>query len=156
MFERGVRARSARISLSSFTYSYCVTVGNSPASFAPLPVVCENGLPLALSGGIPIGGTYSGSGIANGIFNPNIAGVGTHTIEYNYVSPTGCTGNAFQDIQVIEEPWAGTDGSSVLCTGDGPVDLFTLLGGNPQSNGIWKDPSGNVISSSVIDPLICL
>ena len=37
-----------------------------------------------LSGGSPAGGTYSGTGVNLGKFNPAIAGVGTHTITYTY------------------------------------------------------------------------
>ena len=138
---------------STFTFSYCITVGGNPTTLAPFPIVCENGASLALSGGSPIGGVYSGVGVASGLFNPTVAGVGTHTIEYNYISNTGCIGNSFQDIEVIEEPWAGIDGSTTLCTGDGPVDLFSFLDGGPQLGGVWKDPSGNVMNSSIIDPL---
>ena len=140
------------LSFSQLLLFYCITVGGNP-NLSSFPIVCENGASLALSGGSPIRGVYSGVGVANGLFNPNVAGVGTHTIEYNYISNIGCTGNSFQDIEVIEEPWAGIDGSTTLCTGDGPVDLFSFLDGGPQLGGVWKDPSGNVMNSSIIDPL---
>ena len=137
---------------STFTYSYCISVGGNNTLFGALPIVCENSSPLALSGGTPLGGVYSGTGVVNGIFNPNIAGVGTHTINYDYTSNIGCSGNAQQNIEVIEAPWAGTDGSATLCTADGPTDLFNLLGNSPQIGGVWRSPDGTVMNTSIINP----
>ena len=37
---------------------------------------------LVLTSGIPVGGTYSGNGVNNGIFYPDSAGTGNHTITY--------------------------------------------------------------------------
>ena len=37
-----------------------------------------------LSGGLPIGGTYTGVGVTDNIFDPAVAGVGNHTITYHY------------------------------------------------------------------------
>ena len=34
---------------STFTFSYCITVGGNPTTLAPFPIVCENGASLALS-----------------------------------------------------------------------------------------------------------
>ncbi|MDQ3550382.1 MAG: T9SS type A sorting domain-containing protein, partial [Bacteroidota bacterium] len=34
-------------------------------------------------GGMPAGGVFSGTGVANGMFNPSVAGVGSHTITYS-------------------------------------------------------------------------
>ena len=33
---------------STFTFSYCITVGGNPTTLAPFPIVCENGASLAL------------------------------------------------------------------------------------------------------------
>jgi len=43
-------------------------------------VTTTNAKPFKLKGGIPLGGTYSGAGVAGGIFNPAIAGVGNHQV----------------------------------------------------------------------------
>jgi hypothetical protein len=52
--------------------------------------MCINWDPVLLTGGTPLGGTYNGSGIVNQIFNPMLAGAGTHTISYTYVNTWGC------------------------------------------------------------------
>ncbi|MFN7013161.1 MAG: T9SS type A sorting domain-containing protein, partial [Bacteroidia bacterium] len=62
--------------------------------------VCVNASPITLSGGSPAGGTYSGTGVSSGQFNPSVAGVGTHTITYTYTNSNGCTGSATQTITV--------------------------------------------------------
>jgi uncharacterized protein (TIGR02145 family) len=60
--------------------------------------------PMKLSGGIPLGGLYSGPGVAAGKFNPAIAGVGNHTITYSYTNYLGCSRNASQTISVVNVP----------------------------------------------------
>ncbi|MFT6500759.1 MAG: hypothetical protein ACJASQ_000869, partial [Crocinitomicaceae bacterium] len=48
------------------------------------------------------GGSYSGTGVTGGSFDPSVAGVGTHTITYDYTDSNGCAGSAVQDINVGE------------------------------------------------------
>ena len=77
----------------------------------------ENSGLVSLSGGEPAGGTYSGLGINNGIFNPEVAGVGAHVITYVYTDSSGCTDSAQAEI-VVTNP---TDISTV---GSASVQLF--------------------------------
>jgi uncharacterized protein (TIGR02145 family) len=64
--------------------------------------------PFKLKGGIPLGGNYTGPGVANGILYPAVAGVGTKTITYSYTNNALCTATA--SIQfVIRNP------SFVIC-----------------------------------------
>ena len=60
--------------------------------------------PLKLKGGLPLGGTYSGTGVNTGIFYPSIAGIGNQTITYSYTNTWGCVANATQVISVINPP----------------------------------------------------
>lgn len=53
-----------------------------------------------LSGGTPIGGTYSGNGVMAGKFDPSLAGVGNHVITYSYSNDKGCRNSATQTIVV--------------------------------------------------------
>jgi hypothetical protein len=61
--------------------------------------------PFALSGGLPAGGTYSGPGVSNGIFDPAVAGLGDHTITYTYSDLSTCT-NSAEDIITVT-PYSG-------------------------------------------------
>lgn len=57
----------------------------TPAAVVTCPAnsaVCVNAPAFALTGGLPAGGTYSGTGVSAGMFNPSTAGVGMHTITY--------------------------------------------------------------------------
>jgi Zn-dependent metalloprotease len=69
------------------------TVGPLNVSFstAGFDTVCLNDGTFNLSGGSPAGGAYSGPGVSGGIFNPSVAGAGSHTIVYTYTDSTNCT-----------------------------------------------------------------
>ncbi len=50
-------------------------------------VICFNQEPIQLGGAVPGGGVYSGNGVMNGVFNPVVAGIGTHFLTYCAVNP---------------------------------------------------------------------
>jgi PKD repeat protein len=66
----------------------------------PFDWVCLDWPAFELSGGLPVGGEYSGPGVENGWFNPAIAGIGTHTITYIYNDPNNCENFATETILV--------------------------------------------------------
>jgi hypothetical protein len=75
----------------------------------PLPTVsllgnpdtlCSSASPIALVGGSPMGGTYSGNGVAGPNFNPAAAGNGPKTITYTYEDMNGCENSATEVIVV--------------------------------------------------------
>ena len=79
-----------------------VTSNTITAVANPLPVVTWPGFepdtlciedwgPVTLTGGTPEGGTYSGDGVVDNIFDPTLAGTGTHEITYTYSDPSGCS-----------------------------------------------------------------
>jgi hypothetical protein len=70
--------------------------GVSIGSYAP---VCKDTPAFALTGS-PANGTFSGTGVSNGVFNPCTAGAGSHTITYTYTRESGCTATATTSIQV--------------------------------------------------------
>lgn len=96
----------------TLTYSYtdgnnCTGQANSTftlnaaptATFSALQDVCLQSSSFGLTGGLPAGGTYSGTGVTAGNFNPATAGTGAHTISYT-VTANGCTDVATQSITV--------------------------------------------------------
>lgn len=74
----------------------------------PLPTVTLGGYSdvcvytpsFSLTGGTPAGGTYTGTGVSSGSFDPATAGLGTHTITYTYTDGNSCTSAANQAIVV--------------------------------------------------------
>ncbi len=81
---------------------FTVTVNPNPTvTFAPSQTVfCLSDPILAVNGGNPSNGVYSGNGISNGNFNPSAAGVGTHYILYTYADANGCSDTAGASLQV--------------------------------------------------------
>lgn len=51
-------------------------------------------LPVTLTGGMPAGGTYTGTGVNNNLFYPAQAGVGTFNLTYTYTDSNGCVASA--------------------------------------------------------------
>ncbi|MBE9491819.1 MAG: T9SS type A sorting domain-containing protein [Bacteroidetes bacterium] len=58
--------------------------------------------PFALTGGLPVGGEYTGPGVTNNIFDPASAGLGMHTITYTYTDINLCTNSAIDSIGVTQ------------------------------------------------------
>lgn len=110
-----------------------VTVQANPTvTFPPVSNACVNGAAFPLGGATPIGGTYSGPGVAAGVFTPATAGVGTHTLTYTW-SAAGCTGSATQQVVVFAAPTVTLAPLPGVCEGGAP---FTLTGGSP-AGGVY-------------------
>jgi hypothetical protein len=77
-------------------------------SLAPIPAVCANASPFALTGGLPVGGEYFGPGIIQGLFDPQGIGAGNYLIGYTTQNANGCRDTAFQQLQVYALPLAQT------------------------------------------------
>lgn len=66
----------------------------------PFAGACIFWEPYELTGGMPEGGDYSGPGVTDNIFDPESAGLGTHTITYTYISDDGCENSAEETLYV--------------------------------------------------------
>jgi len=122
-------ASSASILSSNSSDSAFAMCSCPPVSLGAFSSVCENTGPFLLSGGAPTGGTYSGPGISGGTFNPAIAGLGIHTISYNYSDVTGCSGTATEAITVNPLPTAAiTPAGPLSICGTGSVTLSANTG----------------------------
>lgn len=123
----------------------CTNTASATLNDPPLPSVglnlnidtaCSSStLLIALSGGTPAGGSFSGPGVSGGNFNPSAAGLGTHTITYSYTDSLGCS-NVATDI-VFVDVCSGIDSRN-------NVDDYQIAP-NPN-NGVF------VIQSATIDP----
>jgi hypothetical protein len=107
-----------------------VTINSNPAVTLTLnpTTVCLTTAAYALTGGSPSGGTYSGTGVSAGSFNPAVSGLGTFTISYIYIDPnTGCTDTATQSITV--DDCSGIADNTLL----GQVNIYP----NPSNGQIF-------------------
>ena len=69
--------------------------------------------------GLPAGGTFSGPGVSpSGLFDPAMAGPGTHTIVYDYISPLNCPYGTSITLTVYETPTAMFADVPIICLGD--------------------------------------
>lgn len=66
----------------------------------PGDTFCNGSGPVTLSGGSPVGGTYSGTYVSSGQFDPGAAIIGQDTVYYSYTDSNGCTGNWHEYVQV--------------------------------------------------------
>ena len=116
------------------TASFSAVVNSLPVVTAPANFeICVAGSPQTLTGGLPVGGTYSGPGVSNGIFNPSVAGVGVHTIIYSYTDANGCTNSADFTITVINSIVVTAPNNLEVCIDANPI---TLSGGTP-TGGVY-------------------
>lgn len=78
-----------------------ITVNASPpTTLEPFDDVCLTWPAFELTGGLPEGGTYTGTGVSDGWFDPGAAGIGIHTISYSFTGSNGCEKSAQEDIYV--------------------------------------------------------
>ncbi|MEJ5244805.1 MAG: T9SS type A sorting domain-containing protein [Bacteroidota bacterium] len=144
----------------TITYTYqsvgCTASGTFTISVKPLPEitfptyqpVCVLDNPFALTA-TPAGGTFTGNGVVSGMFNPSVAGVGTHTITYTYTDQFGCTSSAQFSI-VVTPATVITQHPSDVQVFAGQNATFTVVAQNATSyqwqvsvnNGPWTNISG--------------
>ena len=136
---------------SSGIYTVSVGVSGCSTSSAPINVVvntnpivtfgaindmCVYNNALVLNQGSPSGGTYSGTGVTAGQFDPATAGTGTFTLTYDYTDANGCSGSA--ESQVLVDECASLEES----------DLGYIVYPNPANDLVIVD---NVASDATIE-----
>ena len=126
-----------------------ITVFKTPVAEAgPNIDVCEKGAVVSLSG-TPAGGTWTGTGVVGGVFDPVKAGVGSYQLTYTYTNII-CTASDKLTVTVHALPTLTVqtaDGKNIYCNNNGLVDLTGTPGG-----GTW---SGTGVSGTTFDPSIC-
>jgi uncharacterized protein (TIGR02145 family) len=128
----------------SFTVTGQNSCGNGPVSPSypvtvnPMPIVslniCNQVLTRAaqsfnLRGGIPLGGTYSGTAVTGSMFNPSMVPPGRDTsiVRYTYYNMYGCPGRSFQELSVLPTPLFNC-GNNLTDVRDNKVYPTVLLG----------------------------
>ncbi|MNE20451.1 hypothetical protein D3C80_1135730 [compost metagenome] len=121
-----------------------ITVNTAPtASQSAIAAVCADAGTVALTGGSPAGGTYSGTGVTGSNFNP---ASGTQVITYSYTDANGCIDTTTTTITVNPLPTVTfTSPVTTLCENHSPL---TLSGGSP-TGGTY---SGTGVSGGVLNP----
>ena len=132
---------------SSTSAEATITVSAAPSVTFTLPASslnrCLTGTAFALTGGSPAGGTYSGTGVTAGNFDPVTAGLGTHVITYS-VTSGGCTSTATQSINVSAAPVAAFTNPPNACL---TATAFPLSGGSP-AGGTYSGANVNSVTGT--------
>jgi hypothetical protein len=129
----------------AYMSSNTITVNTAPTvSLSAFSDLCSNAGTFALSGGSPIGGTYSGTGVTGTDFDPT---VGTQTITYSYTDGNTCSNSAVSTILVNTAPSVSHPAVADVCENAG---IQALSGGSP-AGGIY---SGTGISGDDFDPSV--
>jgi hypothetical protein len=106
------------LSVDDFSITPCDAPVTCPQDFS----ICLIAGTIPLTGQSPAGGTFSGPGVSNNMFDPAVAGLGTHTITY-----TAGQGICFAN--------SCSFSITVIPCGPLPVMSFVLLPEAGQSNG---------------------
>lgn len=87
----------------SLTKENYITIEGPEVSFDEVPVLCTFWDPYELTEGKPSGGTYSGEGVVDGYFHPQMVGAGSYEVTYTYFDEdTECTVEVAQVLSVDE------------------------------------------------------
>ena len=135
----------ADFSVSATSGSFFVTGHNNcgngmvsaafPVVINPIPdvslTICNaltttDAQPFRLKGGIPGGGTYSGTGVVNGKFYPAVAGAGIHRITYTYTNSATCRDTGYWMLDV-RTPLPFTCGNSLTDIRDNSVYMTVTI-----------------------------
>ncbi|WP_430936054.1 PKD domain-containing protein [Saccharicrinis sp. 156] len=138
------------------TTAQAIIVDLPDASIHPVAAVCESEDPFLLIAADG-GGQWAGPGISDpwsAMFDPEIAGPGTHSITYSITDGNGCSDVGTVNIQVLESPKAdiAQGDTTHLCPG-----VAIGLDGNPSSGTApythsWSGQTGSLSSTSIVDP----
>jgi gliding motility-associated-like protein len=133
-----------------------VTVNPAPqAGTNGSTTVCANAAAFALFdllGGSPWttgAWTAPGGGPSSGTFTPGTSAPGIYTYTVTGLAPCAPASSTVT-VGVVAPPNPGTNGSVTVCSNDGPVNLFALLGGSPQAGGSWTAPGGGPHSGTYL------
>lgn len=117
-----------------------ITVSNPPVVDAGANFeICVNAAPITLAGASPVNGTWSGTGIIAGIFDPLSAGLGMHNLTYSFTDLNGCTKTDQISVSVIAEPTLTIGGDIAICKNASPLSLLTdasIKGGTFAGKGM--------------------
>lgn len=163
-------------SSATITYNYtdpttqCSSTTSQQVTLLPAPQVtisglnptaCLNSVPLTLTG-FPAGGSFSGNGVSNNQFFPNLAGLGVKSVSYSYTDANGCVGTANFDVDVQDNPSTVDLGNdTVICvnlsvTLDAGANFTTYTWNTGQTTSSISVSQSGIYSVEAVDANGCI
>lgn len=138
-------------SLCGDTANYVYEVqGPDDASITPVPSLCLGSPPINLVAQTA-GGIWSGTGITdivNGVFDPTVAGPGSHAV--TYVTNGPCPDTSTIDVDVFDPLSVQAFSDTVICDGVMVELTATGSGGNGSYDYLWSDQFGNSVGNGPV------
>jgi len=111
----------------------------TPVDAGPDQRVCEGGSPIPLIGASPSGGTWSGTGVSDSMFDPAGLVPGDYTVTYTYTNSKGCTSSDNKTVTIDPKPSATALSNSPVCLGA----TIQLVGISDNTTSYhWTGPNG--------------
>ncbi|MBM3410246.1 MAG: hypothetical protein FJY18_01260, partial [Bacteroidetes bacterium] len=123
-----------------------VQVAQNTVSIASVSSLCANSAPVVLQGS-PAGGTFSGSGVLGGVFNPSLVGPGTYLVSYTATDASSCTFTSSTFITVLALPIGNAGADQTICQGSSTT--LTASSGSGFSY-LWS--TGETMQSISVSP----
>jgi len=120
-----------------------ITVATPDATISPIDTLCINNAPITLTAH-DLGGVWSGPGVTGNIFDPAVAGAGTHIISYSIVNPD-CSDSDTEDITVVPIPVVDFDRVGTVYINSPAINLNATPEG-----GVFY---GTAVTGYVFDPV---
>lgn len=143
-------------SCSDFVDQDIILLAAPSVSFNSIPDVCQEAAPFKISQANELSGqtgiaTFSGPGLSStGIFNPSLAGVGIHNLQYLFTSNNGCSEAISQTITVMPSPLVNAGKDTVMLEG-GEIKMYAKASG---SNLIYEwTPKQGLSQYDIPDPM---
>jgi len=138
--------------VQTITKNITITVNPKPAvALVGLSSsTCANSMPDTLLG-FPSGGVYSGAGLNSNLFDPTIAGIGTHYISYTYTNANGCSNTDVDTITVNANPIANAGTDTTILVGHDTILYGSGLGGSGLYSYQWS-PASELLNAFAQNP----
>jgi gliding motility-associated-like protein len=125
--------------------------------FDPVNEICSNATSFqitqaSITNGLAGAGVFTGPGVnSSGLFDPNTAGAGLHTIRYTFTGANTCSNFIEQTIRVNPTPVANAGPDKVVLEG-GQVQLTPALNAGFPVTYTWTPPTG-LNNANAPDPI---
>jgi gliding motility-associated-like protein len=156
-------SQTFRIRYEAYSGNSCVSVKTQDITllatptleFNPVPEICSDApafqvTQASILNGMPGTFVFSGPGISpTGMFDPQAAGAGSHTIRYTYTGTNGCSNYKEQVIVVNPKPPVNAGPDKVVLEG-GQVTLTPAVNASFPVTYLWTPSTG------VADPTVLM